>query len=301
MADTKEQKIKRIPRAERDGKRGGKRAEAVAEAPAPVKDNAWRDRWVRRDHEDPAQLLANELNWRGHPRYQQMAMMGVLETLGWLDEVKVNINTGKVFNGHMRCEIAISEGEATVPVSYYDLTAEEEKMALATFDPLSSLAFIASKENYSSLAGLAGVKAASKGLLALVRHQAGEANIQTAFETDFLTPFLNSTSTSAGIGDGAAAASDGATGVVDAPGETGSNGGGATAANGAALIEADPGAVVTAEYQKVIFNFLTHQKRNLFNLLNEQRQARNLPPKPEMTDAEVLLILLGVSLTDENS
>lgn len=102
--------------------------------------NDWPDRFVKRVYMPPEQLLANPFNYRVHSFTQQKYMKGVLDSLGWLDEIKVNINTDHVFNGHMRLQIALSEGKETVPVSYYNLSEDEERAALATFDPIAQLA-----------------------------------------------------------------------------------------------------------------------------------------------------------------
>lgn len=66
-------------------------------------------------------------------------MEGVLEEIGWIDEVKVSIDSGLVVDGHMRASLAISRGE-TVPVCYLKLTPEEERLALATYNPIAALA-----------------------------------------------------------------------------------------------------------------------------------------------------------------
>lgn len=90
--------------------------------------------------EAPDQLLANPHNWRIHPKYQQDALAGVLDEVGWITEVTVNQRTGYVVDGHLRVAMAISKGEATVPVKYVDLSEEEEALVIATLDPISALA-----------------------------------------------------------------------------------------------------------------------------------------------------------------
>ncbi len=94
--------------------------------------------------------MANEANWRVHPKFQQDALTGVLDEIGWLDDVIVNRRTSEewgrdrgietVLDGHLRVSLAISKGESSVPVKYVDLTPSEEALALATFDPISALA-----------------------------------------------------------------------------------------------------------------------------------------------------------------
>jgi DNA modification methylase len=67
-------------------------------------------------------------------------MQAVLDQIGWIQRVVVNQTTGHVIDGHLRVAIAISKGEKQVPVSYVRLSPDEERLALATFDPLSTLA-----------------------------------------------------------------------------------------------------------------------------------------------------------------
>lgn len=88
----------------------------------------------------PDQLLANPLNFRVHSHIQKDHMRAMLKEIGWLDEIIVNRNSGVVVNGHMRVDIALTDGEPVVPVRYVDLTEEEENLALATFDNVAALA-----------------------------------------------------------------------------------------------------------------------------------------------------------------
>jgi hypothetical protein len=88
----------------------------------------------------PEQLLANPNNFRVHSQAQQKAMRSTLAAVGWIDEIIVNTVTGHVINGHMRVNIAMRDGEPTVPVRYVELSEEEENLALATFDPISAMA-----------------------------------------------------------------------------------------------------------------------------------------------------------------
>jgi hypothetical protein len=101
---------------------------------------AWESRIVGHGEEDPAQLLANPLNWRTHPPRQRDAMRATLDQVGWVQQVLVNQRTGHVVDGHLRVEEALSRGEPTVPVVYVDLALEEERFVLATLDPLGAMA-----------------------------------------------------------------------------------------------------------------------------------------------------------------
>ena len=48
--------------------------------------------------------------------------------------------TGYVINGHMLAELALTKGDAQVPVLFIDVSPEEEALVLATLDPLAAMA-----------------------------------------------------------------------------------------------------------------------------------------------------------------
>lgn len=100
----------------------------------------WAVKIVKHEMVDPASLLANPFNFRMHPYYQQQALNGSLDTLGWVDEVQVNINTGHIVDGHLRVVNALEKNQRAVPVMYLDLTESEEKQALASLDPIAAMA-----------------------------------------------------------------------------------------------------------------------------------------------------------------
>jgi DNA modification methylase len=104
-------------------------------APTP-----WRNRIVGQGEEDPTQLLAHPLNWRVHTGPQREALRGSLSEVGWVQQVMVNRTTGHVVDGHARIEEAISAGAPTVPVLYVDLSEDEERLVLATLDPIGAMA-----------------------------------------------------------------------------------------------------------------------------------------------------------------
>jgi hypothetical protein len=106
----------------------------------PAQQQPWQNRIVGHEEVAPDQLLAHPHNARVHPLAQQKALGQVLDRIGFIEAVIVNETTGHVVNGHLRVELALSRGEATIPVEYVRLSEEEEAIALATFDPLGSLA-----------------------------------------------------------------------------------------------------------------------------------------------------------------
>jgi len=126
---------------------------------------AWRNRITGSGEEAPDQLLANPGNWRLHPRNQQAALAGALDTVGWVQQVMVNQRTGFVVDGHARVALAISRNEPSVPVLYVDLSAEEEALVLATLDPIGAMA-TADEAKLNEL--LAEVSVDDAGLLRLL-------------------------------------------------------------------------------------------------------------------------------------
>jgi PAS domain-containing protein len=100
----------------------------------------WRNRITGYAEIDPAQLLANPLNFRIHPRNQQAALSGLIDEIGFIDPVLVQDGTDMVIDGHLRVSLALRDGIPTVPVQYVDLTDAEANLALASFDPIAAMA-----------------------------------------------------------------------------------------------------------------------------------------------------------------
>ena len=111
----------------------------TSEKPPAEAPRQWRSRIVGEGEEDATQLLANPSNWRIHSSQQQKALGAVLDEVGWVQRVIVNQRTGHVVDGHLRVALAISKGEK-VPVVYIDVSEDEERLILATIDPLSAMA-----------------------------------------------------------------------------------------------------------------------------------------------------------------
>jgi DNA modification methylase len=100
----------------------------------------WKNRIVSSGQMDPRELHPNPRNWRRHPKGQALALEGVLEEVGWIQDVIVNQRTGRLIDGHLRVELAVKKKEKEIPVKYVDLSEEEEDKALLTLDPISSMA-----------------------------------------------------------------------------------------------------------------------------------------------------------------
>ena len=100
----------------------------------------WQNRITHYGSEAPDQLLANPRNFRTHPASQTDALAGVLSEVGVVQNVIVNARTGFVVDGHARIALALRTGQPSIPVTYVDLSEDEEAVILATLDPLSAMA-----------------------------------------------------------------------------------------------------------------------------------------------------------------
>jgi DNA modification methylase len=100
----------------------------------------WRNRIVGHADVPPAELVPNPRNWRTHPAEQQRALAGALTEVGWVGEVLVNRTSGRVVDGHLRIELALDRQEPAVPVTYVELTEDEERLVLASLDPIGAMA-----------------------------------------------------------------------------------------------------------------------------------------------------------------
>lgn len=100
----------------------------------------WQDRIVERGEVDPSTLVPNPENWRQHPAHQREALRDLLGQVGWVQQIIVNRQTGHLIDGHLRVQLAIEDSEPTIPVGYVDLDLNEERIVLASLDPLGNLA-----------------------------------------------------------------------------------------------------------------------------------------------------------------
>lgn len=145
----------------------------------------WANRIIGYGEESADQLLANEANWRIHPKNQQDALSGVLREVGVVQNIIVNKRlsedwpVGKrgvetVLDGHLRTSLGISAGQK-MPITYVDLTPAEEALVLATIDPLSAMAAADKEQLDALLRSVATEDAAVMAMLAELAKRVGIA------------------------------------------------------------------------------------------------------------------------------
>jgi hypothetical protein len=101
---------------------------------------AWQNRIVGQGVAKPRDLVPHPDNWRVHSALQEAVLEASLDEVGFVQEVIVNRTTGHLVDGHLRVALALRRGEPKIPVTYVELSEAEERLALATLDPLSNMA-----------------------------------------------------------------------------------------------------------------------------------------------------------------
>lgn len=103
----------------------------------------WEDRRVNIGYETAEELAKhyNSMNWRAHPEAQRDATEDSLDALGYVGAIKKSLQSGVILDGHLRIEIALAKDPAMrLPVDYYDLSPDEEALALQVLDATTEMA-----------------------------------------------------------------------------------------------------------------------------------------------------------------
>lgn len=140
----------------------------------------WQSRIVGSAEVDPKSIKGNPLNWRVHTKQQSAAVEQALETIGWIQQPVVNKRTGHLIDGHLRVARAVANNEPRIPILYVDLSEEEERLALATLDPLTQLATTDPQTLDALLKGIDAPKGAIGDLLGDLHKQIEAALLKPA-------------------------------------------------------------------------------------------------------------------------
>ncbi len=117
------------------------RSPAARFRPTPLAGPApWRSRIVAHSEVSPADLIPHSLNPRRHPKAQWDALAAVLRDRGWISEIVASRTSMHILDGHLRVELALAHGEATVPVTWVDIDEAEEPFFVATHDQIGAMA-----------------------------------------------------------------------------------------------------------------------------------------------------------------
>lgn len=141
-----------------------------------VKDRVKELRRVR-----ASELRPSKLNWRSHPKNQQDALRGILADVGFAGVVlarELEDGSLELVDGHLRAETLPDQA---IPVAVLDVTEDEAKLLLASYDPISALA-TADAGRLDAL--LKEVNPGSEALAAMLADLARDAGIGIAEEPE---------------------------------------------------------------------------------------------------------------------
>ncbi len=100
----------------------------------------WRNRVTGSGTLKVAEARIHPDQWRTHPAAQQAALAEVLEEVGWVQNCVVSERTGYLLDGVCRLTLAERRGESEVPCIFVDVSEEEERLILASLDPIGAMA-----------------------------------------------------------------------------------------------------------------------------------------------------------------
>lgn len=138
----------------------------------------WQNKIIGHDEVPPESLLANPYNFRLHSMAQQEALEDAIEEVGFIRSVSVNKRTGCIIDGHLRVILALRRNEKSIPVEWLDLTDEQERLALATLDPLGALART-DRDKYAEL--ISTTQPEGEAIRDVMRELAEKAGVEAAF------------------------------------------------------------------------------------------------------------------------
>lgn len=100
-----------------------------------------RKRNLRLEWIEPDQLTEHPENWKTHPDPQVDGLESVIGKVGWAGALLYNETTGRLLDGHARKKLdpkLLVNGK--VPVLVGSWAEDDERLILATLDPLGSMA-----------------------------------------------------------------------------------------------------------------------------------------------------------------
>jgi DNA modification methylase len=131
----------------------------------------WRSRITGSGTLKVAEAKPHALNFRLHPTGQSQALAASLDSVGWVQQVVVNTTTGNLLDGHLRVELARERGEAELPCLYVELSADEERLVLASLDPIAAMAGADREKLQELLSSIQSKDEQVRGLLEQIARQ----------------------------------------------------------------------------------------------------------------------------------
>ena len=101
---------------------------------------SWRNRITGSGIIKVSEAKPHALNFRLHPAAQSQALAASLDNVGWVQQVVINTTTGNLLDGHLRVDLARQRGEVELPCLFVELSEDEERLVLASLDPIAAMA-----------------------------------------------------------------------------------------------------------------------------------------------------------------
>ena len=131
----------------------------------------WRSRITGSGTLKVSEVKPHELNFRIHPAGQSQALAASLDNVGWVQQVVVNTQTGNLIDGHLRVELARQRGECELPCLLVELSEDEERLVLASLDPIAAMAGADREKLQELLASIQSEDETVRGLLEAIARQ----------------------------------------------------------------------------------------------------------------------------------
>ena len=125
-----------------------------------------------------SELRPSPFNWRSHSTEQLDALRGILAEVGFAGaSLARELENGslELIDGHARAEVS---GDAIIPVLVLNVTEDEAKKILATFDPIGAMATADVEKLEALLQEVSSSNDAVNALLESVARDAGIATVE---------------------------------------------------------------------------------------------------------------------------
>lgn len=127
-------------------------------------------------------LLPNEMNWRRHPESQGAALRSLLDEVGYVGALVARETPGglRLIDGHLRSTLTPDQ---EVPVVVVDVNDDEERLLIASYDPIGAAAERDNEKLGALLAEVMAPVGALRELLAELKASATPPNWRDLSDT----------------------------------------------------------------------------------------------------------------------
>ena len=131
----------------------------------------WRSRITGSGTLKVAEAKPHELNFRLHPAAQSQALAASLDNVGWVQQVVVNTHHRPPDRRPPARRAGRAARQAELPCVYVELSEDEERLILASLDPIAAMASADREKLQELLASIQSEDEAVRGLLESIARQ----------------------------------------------------------------------------------------------------------------------------------